>query len=77
MLKQGIEPDAAYETRPNAHQIGGLWDVYIWVQDLEAVIRFFSGANTAHSEAEKMPHGCTEIVVTDPDGYRICLGFCP
>ncbi len=77
MLKQGIDRDAPGNPTPNARQIGGLWDAYIWVQDLKAVMRFFSGANTAHSEAEKMPHGCTEIVVTDPDGYRICFGFCP
>ena len=77
MLKQGIDPDAPNNPTPNARQIGGLWDAYIWIQDLEAVKSFLTGANTAHSEPEEMPHGCTEIVVTDPDGYRICFGFCP
>jgi catechol 2,3-dioxygenase-like lactoylglutathione lyase family enzyme len=77
MLKQGIDQNEPYKPMPNTRQISGLWDAYVWVQDLEAVISFFAGANTAHSKPEKMPHGCTEIVVTDPDGYRICFGFCP
>ncbi|MEL7113572.1 MAG: VOC family protein [Pseudomonadota bacterium] len=77
MLKQGDGDENAKRATPNKDRVGGLWDVYIWVQDLEAVKSFLTGANTAHSEPEEMSYGCTEIVVTDPDGYLICFGYCP
>ena len=77
MLKQGVCSSEVNNPAPNTDRVGGLWDVYIWVQDLEAVRTFLNGANTAHSEPEEMSYGCTEIVVTDPDGYLICFGYCP
>ncbi|MHA7900848.1 MAG: VOC family protein [Henriciella sp.] len=77
MLKQGNCETDSNAPAANADRVGGLWDVYIWVQDLEAVKSFLIGANTAHAEPEEMSYGCTEIVVTDPDGYLICFGYCP
>ncbi len=77
MLKQGDCDEDMKMPAPNKDRVGGLWDAYIWVQDLEAVKTFLTGANTAHTEPEEMSYGCTEIVVTDPDGYLICFGYCP
>ena len=77
MLKQSISADASANAAPNNQRIGGLWDVYIWVHDLNPIIEHLSATQTEYSPPEEMPHGCTEIVVTDPDGYLICFGYCP
>jgi catechol 2,3-dioxygenase-like lactoylglutathione lyase family enzyme len=77
MLKQSIQSDDPNIAAPNAARVGGLWDAYIWVRDLKPVLAHLAATETAHTEPEEMPHGCTEIIVTDPDGYLICFGYCP
>lgn len=77
MLKQGDGSKDSGPAAPNTSRVGGLWDVYIWVQDLTPIIAHFKTHDVAYTEPEEMSHGCTEIVVTDPDGYLICFGFCP
>lgn len=77
MLKQADCPDDTSIAVPNTTRVGGLWDVYIWVRDLKPIMDHLSGTETEYSPPEEMPHGCTEIVVTDPDGYLICFGYCP
>lgn len=77
MLKQAIHPDKTSTPVTNTTRVGGLWDAYIWVRDLKPILAHLATTGTPHSEPEEMPHGCTEIVVTDPDGYLICFGYCP
>ncbi|MEM7329944.1 MAG: VOC family protein [Pseudomonadota bacterium] len=77
MLKQAAGDAGSEVAVPNATRVGGLWDIYIWVQDLAPIIAHLDATKTPHSAPEEMPHGCTEIVVTDPDGYLICFGYCP
>ena len=77
MLKQAASDAGPDIARPNTTRVGGLWDIYIWVQDLPPIIAHLAATNTPHTVPEEMPYGCTEIVVTDPDGYLICFGYCP
>lgn len=77
MLKQGSDPDGAAAAAPNTRRIGGVWDVYIWVKALDPIIAHLAATSTPHQPPEEMSYGCTEIVVTDPDGYLICFGYCP
>ncbi len=75
MLKQAATEGNAGV--PNNQLIGGLWDAYIWVRNLDLVMADLDRRKTLYSDPEGMPYGCTEIVVTDPDGFRICFGYCP
>ena len=65
---------------PNRELVGDppIWDVYIWVRDIEEIENQLKARKTPiHSGPERMPHGCTELTVLDPDGYKICFGYCP
>ncbi len=77
MLKQSVWREDSGEAAPNHARVKHLWDAYIWVRDLDALIADFDARGLAYSPPETAPHGCTETVVEDPDGYRICFGFCP
>lgn len=77
MLKQVNGGDGSKNPVPNKTRVGGLWDAYIWVRDLKPVTDHLAATGTEHSVPEEMSYGCTEIVVTDPDGYLICFGYCP
>ncbi len=77
MLKQGPTDQSKSLLAPNSKRVGGLWDVYIWVTDLAPLLERFADTVVSHAQPEVAPHGCTEIVVTDPDGYLICFGYCP
>ncbi len=77
MLKQGIDAAHPAQPTPNARQITGIWDAYIWVRNLQSLQADLDSRKTPYSGPTEQPHGCTEIVVTDPDGYLICFGFCP
>lgn len=77
MLKQMDCPDDADRTVPNRQRVGGLWDVYIWVQSLDPILTQLADTATPYTAPEEMAYGCTEITVTDPDGYLICFGHCP
>ena len=72
MLKQG-------ETGPqlNSAKMVGLWDVYIWVSDLEPTLLQLKKAGVSYTDPEEQSYGCREVTVTDPDGYIICFGYCP
>jgi len=63
--------------RPNrlADPEGGAWDVYIWVDDADALNAEFK------SRGVKMPrdicdqeYGCRDFEVEDCNGYRLCFG---
>ncbi len=73
MLKQ-----SAGGPRENAASLSGVWDVYLWVRDIDAVAETLRSAGVAiHRGPEKTPYGCTEIEIKDPDGHLIAFGFCP
>jgi len=77
MLKQAdCDQDQPVAT-PNSNRVGGLWDVYIWVTDLQPILDHLAKTGTDHTPLENTPYECTEVVVTDPDGYLICFGYCP
>ena len=77
MLKQADCADDTSIAVPNTTRVGGLWDVYIWIKDLKSITDHLAATETDYSPPEEMSYGCTEIVVTDPDGYLICFGYCP
>ncbi|MDJ0922134.1 MAG: VOC family protein [Henriciella sp.] len=77
MLKQGVCPEDADTGVPNGKLISGLWDVYIWIRDMPALLKQLDQRHTPYAAPEETEYGCTEVVVTDPDGYRICFGYCP
>ena len=72
MLKQ-----AEAAPQPNSRKLSGLWDVYIWVSDLEPTLHHMKQNGVAYSDPEDQEYGCREVTVTDPDGYIICFGYCP
>ncbi len=53
----------------------GLWDVYFWVNDVEALFKTFTtnGAKIDYPPHDQF-HGCREFAVLDPDGHSIGLG---
>ena len=75
MLKQTVPPGAA---RPNHTLISEIWDAYIWVRDLDALLAELRdrGANVTRGP-EDMLYGCREIDVEDCNGYRLCFGQTP
>lgn len=77
MLKQADGDPDQPAVMPNSKRVGGLWDVYIWVTDLQSILDQLAKTGTDHSPPESTPYECTEVVVTDPDGYLICFGYCP
>ena len=77
MLKQTDSAEDRKDLAPNTQNVSGLWDVYIWVQSLDPILAHLSETATPYTAPEEMDYGCTEIVVTDPDGYLICFGYCP
>ncbi len=64
--------------RPNAQSLSGMWDVYLWVRDLNAVETMLSSNNVPITRGpEKTPYDCTEIEINDPDGHVVAFGYCP
>jgi len=59
--------------RPNESQ-GGTWDVFFWVNDVEALYEELTsqGATTVYPPMVQ-PYGMKEFAVRDPSGY--VLGF--
>ncbi len=59
--------------RPNESQ-GGTWDVFFWVNDVEALYEELTsqGATTVYPPMVQ-PYGMKEFAVRDPNGY--VLGF--
>jgi len=58
----------------SAHRDEGL-DAYIWVDDVEALYHELKqrGADIIEGPVERI-YGCREIVVRDPDGFKIAFG---
>jgi catechol 2,3-dioxygenase-like lactoylglutathione lyase family enzyme len=54
---------------------GGVWDLYLRVQDVRALSDALAGADDVTVLEPLCPqfYGMTEIVVRDPDGYVIVL----
>lgn len=68
--------ESADGPRPNA--VEEMWDVYLWVGDIDAVETALSAAGVPIVRGpSKTPYGCAEIEIDDPDGHRIAFGFCP
>lgn len=77
MLKQSVCETDRGSSRPNHEEVSELWDVYVWVKDIGIVVDDLKDRGTEFSAPIETGYGCTEIVVTDPDDYRICFGYCP
>jgi uncharacterized glyoxalase superfamily protein PhnB len=61
--------------RPNSDLVSDLFDVYVWVDDVEAVHAELAGrgANIVHAPIDR-PWGMREIRVRDLNGYILGLG---
>jgi uncharacterized glyoxalase superfamily protein PhnB len=61
--------------RPNSDLVGDLFDVYMWVDDVEAVHADLQerGANILHGPTER-PWGMREIRVRELNGYVLGIG---
>jgi uncharacterized glyoxalase superfamily protein PhnB len=59
---------------PNERQ-GGTWDVFCWVDDVEALFTELTsrGASIAYGPTMQ-PYGMKEFGVRDPNGYVIGFG---
>ena len=75
MLRQGDRAGT-----PNRHLVPEppIWDAYVWVRDIDKLAEALKSRKTPiHSGPVKMPHGCTELTVVDPDDFLIGFGYCP
>ena len=77
MLKQGVRTDDPNLAAPNKYRVGGLWDAYIWINDMDVLVAHLTATATPYTGPQSTNYECTEIEVTDPDGYIICFGHCP
>ena len=72
MLKQGNELP-----KRNRDIEDGTWDAYIWVRYVDLLFGQLKQRDTVIISAPtKQPHGCIELEIEDPDGWRICFGEC-
>src|SRR5262245_61754000 len=55
---------------------GGGWDVYVRVDDVEAMREAVRRNIADVGPIETRPYGCREFVVSDPDGHVLVLGEC-
>jgi uncharacterized glyoxalase superfamily protein PhnB len=65
----------ADQCRPNSDLVADLFDVYLWVDDVEGVHDELAGrgANIVHPPIER-PWGMREIRVRDLNGYILGIG---
>jgi uncharacterized glyoxalase superfamily protein PhnB len=72
MLKQVSNPDLV---APHWTASAGLWNVYFWVSDVEALHSEFvqRGAKIDYGICDQ-PYGCREFGIQDLDGYDIGFG---
>ena len=72
MLKQVSDPDLVV---PHWTASAGLWNVYFWVSDVEALHSEFvqRGAKIDYGICDQ-PYGCREFGIQDLDGYDIGFG---
>lgn len=60
---------------PRHNVVNGMWDIYFWVSDADAMYEELSGRGaTIDYEPENQPYGCREFGIRDLDGYRIAFG---
>ena len=55
---------------------GGGWDVYLRVDDVQALHDAIRTKAPGIGPIEVRVYGCRECVLTDPDGYALVLGEC-
>ena len=60
---------------PHYKVVENLWNVYFWVDDVEALYREVKGRGARIDyELCNQPYGCREFGVQDLDGYDIAFG---
>ena len=65
--------DSLDRVRP--HGLEGVWDLYIRVEDARAEADALRAAGvTLDLEPYERDYQMTELEISDPDGYRICIG---
>ena len=73
MLKQSANGSCRNDT-----SLAGMWDIYLWVSDIDKVKSLLTSGNVSILRGPtKQPYGCTEIELNDPDGHVIAFGYCP
>lgn len=60
---------------PHRERVAGMWDVYFWVDDAEALFTECQGAGVSLVYALcDQPYGCREFAICDPDGHHLAFG---
>ena len=59
-----------------ASSAGGGWDVYLRIDDAEAIRESIRAKVPGVGPIEDREYGCREFAVADPDGHVIVLGEC-
>ncbi len=72
MLRQAETPE---QVQPRTNIINGLWDMYFWVDDVDALYAEFvqRGAKIDYGLCNQ-PYGCREFGTQDLDGHDIGFG---
>lgn len=72
MLRQADNPDHVV---PHWTLVEKLWDIYFWVDDVEALYAELQGSGaTIDYTLCIQPYGCREFGVQDIDGHDIAFG---
>lgn len=63
------------EIKPNWKTVEKMWNIYFWVDDVEAIYDEFqeSGATIDYT-LYLTPYGVKEFGINDPDGYDVAFG---
>lgn len=63
------------EIKPNWKIVEKMWNIYFWVDDVEAIYDEFqkSGASIDYT-LYLTPYGVKEFGINDPDGYDVAFG---
>ena len=75
LMLQRVNPRGVGEPR-SATKAGGGWDVYLRIDDAQAVREAVQSKVSEVGPIEMRPYGCKEFVLADPDGHVIVLGEC-
>lgn len=72
MLRQVDNPS---QVIPNWTVVSNLWDIYFWVDDVEAIYEEMQGRGAVIDYTLcTQPYGCREFGVQDLDGHDIAFG---
>jgi hypothetical protein len=72
MLKQVADPA---QIVPRRNVAPGLWDMYFWVNDVEALYRdFVARGATINYDLCDQDYGCREFATLDMDGHSVGFG---